>query len=127
MNIHRIITLLLVSAITCFGEMSKAIADSSSLKSDIKTINSKLQIKPATIQCNTNRRISEIESEFKIKFPNLSYTSFNYSEAIGLYVITLDNGSFAYTDCSYKYLFVGIIFDTDSGNAIDGQLTGNPS
>lgn len=82
------------------------------------------QIKSSAIQCMVDDSILESEKKFKEHYPNLSYSSFKNSALSGYFLITLENGSFAYTDCSFRYLFIGIIFDSVTGDAVDNQLSG---
>lgn len=44
--------------------------------------------------------------------------------APGLIAVKLGNGSVAYTDASGRFLMLGLVFDTETGKALDGQLDG---
>jgi hypothetical protein len=54
--------------------------------------------------------------------PGTSYVSAETSKVPGLIKITLAGGKLAYADKSGRYLFVGVIFDMDVGQPLDGAL-----
>lgn len=64
-------------------------------------------------------------SSIKSKFPNTMFVSAKPSELNGYILLELQDGSFAYTDKSAKFLIIGVIFDTVKGYAIDQSMSGS--
>lgn len=44
------------------------------------------------------------------------------SSVPGLIALQMDSGQVAYTDKSARYFFIGVVLDTTSGAALDGQM-----
>lgn len=44
------------------------------------------------------------------------------SSVPGLVVLQMENGKVAYTDKSARYFIVGVVFDTVTGEGLDGQM-----
>lgn len=49
------------------------------------------------------------------------------SEMPGLVTVLLPDGKVAYTDISGRFYIVGVVFDLNTGKALDGALDGRPS
>lgn len=45
----------------------------------------------------------------------------------GLVTVQLPDGKVAYTDISGRFYIVGVVFDLNTGQALDGALDGRPS
>ena len=56
--------------------------------------------------------------------PGTQFDSAKPSVMPGLIVLRLSNGKVAYTDKAGRYFIVGLIFDTQTGAALDKQMDG---
>lgn len=56
--------------------------------------------------------------------PNTRFTAAAPSAVPGLIRLTLADGKTAYADLTGRYLILGIVFDLQSGIALDGMLEG---
>lgn len=86
----------------------------------------KTKIAPsAVVSYQTTLTPAQVLKKMQEALPNTKIVGISKSEALPyMYVLQLENGSIAYTDLNGKYYFLGIIFDTYTGKALDNQLTG---
>jgi hypothetical protein len=83
---------------------------------------------PATLQAPAKPvLVSDLEvqraiARLRASNPGTTYVSAEPSRVPGLIKITLADGKLAYADKSGRYLFVGVIFDMDVGQPLDGAL-----
>lgn len=45
----------------------------------------------------------------------------------GMVALQMDNGRVAYSDKTARYFFLGVVFDTATGSALDGQMDAKPT
>lgn len=83
---------------------------------------------PATLQAPARPvLVSQVDvqqalARLRAANPGTTYVSAEASKVPGLIKITLADGKLAYADKSGRYLFVGVIFDMDVGQPLDGAL-----
>jgi hypothetical protein len=62
--------------------------------------------------------------EVRGRIPHTQFVGASPSRVPGLVVLHMGGGKVAYTDVSGKFLILGLIFDIDTGKALDGQMDG---
>lgn len=60
----------------------------------------------------------------RASFPQTTFTEAWPACLPGFVALKLGNGSVAYMDKSARYLLLGLVFDTQTGKALDRQLEG---
>lgn len=61
-------------------------------------------------------------SAIRARIPNTKILEAWPSKVPGLIALKLENGRVAYTDESARFFILGLIFDLDSGQGLDGQM-----
>lgn len=77
---------------------------------------------PAKPVLVSNAEVQRALARLRGANPGTAYVSAEASKVPGLIKITLADGKLAYADKSGRYLFVGVIFDMDVGQPLDGAL-----
>lgn len=75
---------------------------------------------PTVTQAEADRALQEVRG----RIPHTQFVSAQPSRVPGLVVLRMEGGKVAYTDASGKFLILGLIFDIDTGAALDGQMDG---
>jgi len=76
--------------------------------------------------------VSDEEAQAALKAISQAMPKTNFLKAWpscvpGMVALKLANGTTAYTDRTARYLVVGLVFDTATGNALDRQMAAQPN
>ena|SRR5690606_18960643 len=72
-------------------------------------------------------QVTQVEADLALAslrqtLPKTDFLSAWPSSVPGLVALKLKNGQVAYTDTSARFFILGVVFDTTTGQALDGQM-----
>jgi hypothetical protein len=82
---------------------------------------------PAVVRPATKSQATAALAALKRRQTGTPFQGARPADVPGLVAILLPGGKVAYTDISGRYYIVGVVFDLNTGKALDGALDGHPT
>lgn len=82
---------------------------------------------PAIVRVVTQEDANLALQRLRAKQAGTPFISARPAAVPGLVAVTMEGGRVGYTDIAGRYYIVGVAFDLQTGQALDGALDGQPS